>query len=189
MPAVVRPVSDERDGLLTFLAHQRHVLRVAAYGLTDREARLTPTASAFSIEGVLRHVTTVERSWTAAIAGRDSAGAPVEAVSIGEVVADHVRACAETDAVVATVPDLNQAVPVPARARWAPPEVDAWSVRWVLLHLIQETARHAGHADLIRESIDGATALPLMAAVEQWPPRRTITPWSRPFDHRLPGGA
>jgi hypothetical protein len=52
-----------------------------------------------------------------------------------------------------------------------------WSVRWVLLHLIQETARHAGHADIIRESIDGATALPLMAAVEGWPPRRTIRPW------------
>jgi hypothetical protein len=48
----------------------------------------------------------------------------------------------------------------------------------VLLHLIHETARHAGHADIIRESIDGATALPLMAAVEQWPPRRTIQPWT-----------
>jgi len=189
MPAVVRPVNDERDGLMTFLAHQRHVLRIAAHGLTDSEARLTPTASSFSIEAVLRHVTTVERSWTAAIAGRDSVGARAGAVSIGEVVADHVRACAETDAVVATVADLDQAVPVPAGARWAPPDVDAWSVRWVLLHLIQETARHAGHADLIRESIDGATALPLMAAVEQWPPRRTITPWSRPVDSRPAGGA
>jgi len=68
---------------------------------------------------------------------------------------------------------------VPEGTRWAPPDIE-WSVRWVLLHLIHETARHAGHADIIRESIDGATALPLMAAVEQWPPRRTITPWTPP---------
>jgi hypothetical protein len=46
--------------------------------------------------------------------------------------------------------------------------VDAWSVRWVLLHLIQETARHAGHADVIRESLDGATMFELMAASEGW---------------------
>jgi hypothetical protein len=51
------------------------------------------------------------------------------------------------------------------------------NLRWVALHMIEETARHAGHADIIRESIDGATALPLMAAVERWPPRRTIRPW------------
>ena len=45
MPAIVRPVGDERDGLVTFLAHERHVLLVAAHGLTDEQARLTPTAS------------------------------------------------------------------------------------------------------------------------------------------------
>jgi len=70
-------------------------------------------------------------------------------------------------------------VRVPEGTRWAPPDIE-WSLRWVLLHLIHETARHAGHADIIRESIDGATALPLMAAVEQWAPRRTITPWTPP---------
>ena len=68
---------------------------------------------------------------------------------------------------------------MPEGTRWAPPGTE-WSVRWVLLHLIHETARHAGHADIIRESIDGAKALPLMAAVEEWPPRRTITPWTPP---------
>ena len=182
MPAIVRPVTDERDGLVTFLAQQRSALRIAAHGLTDGEARLTPTASALSIEGLLQHAPMVERSWAAAIAGRGPlrpAVDPVDPASLGELVADYERACAETDAVVAAVTDLDQAVPVPAGARWAPPDVVAWSVRWVFLHLIQETARHAGHADIIRESIDGATALPLMAAVEGWPPRRTITPWSR----------
>ncbi len=92
-------------------------------------------------------------------------------------VADYREAMVATDAVIASVDDLDQAVPLPEGTRWAPPET-VWSVRWVLLHLIHETARHAGHADIIRESIDGATALPLMAAVEGWPPRRTITPWT-----------
>jgi len=63
---------------------------------------------------------------------------------------------------------------------WFPKDVSAWSVRWVLLHLIEETARHAGHADILRESIDGATALPLMAAAEGWPEQPWITPWTPP---------
>ncbi len=54
------------------------------------------------------------------------------------------------------------------------PDIDAWSVRWVLLHLIEETARHAGHADIIREAVDGATAFPLLSAAENWP----ATPWT-----------
>ncbi len=49
-------------------------------------------------------------------------------------------------------------------------------MRWVILHLIEETARHVGHADIIRESLDGATAIPVMAAVEGWP----VTPWVTP---------
>ena len=50
--------------------------------------------------------------------------------------------------------------------------------RWVLLHIIEETARHAGHADIVRESIDGATMHPLMAAVEGWPATEWLTPWA-----------
>lgn len=57
-------------------------------------------------------------------------------------------------------------IALPARDWGA--SVEAWSVRWVLLHLIQETARHAGHADIIRESLDGATMYELMAASEGW---------------------
>jgi hypothetical protein len=94
-----------------------------------------------------------------------------------ELVADYAEATAATDAVIDAVDDVDRAVRLPEGTRWAPPGTE-WTVRWVLLHLIHETARHAGHADIIRESIDGATALPLMAAVEEWPPRRTIVPWT-----------
>ena len=70
-------------------------------------------------------------------------------------------------------------MPVPKGVPWYPDDVDAWSVRWVLLHLIAETARHAGHADIVRESIDGATAFPLMAAAEGWPATEWMQPWEK----------
>lgn len=73
--------------------------------------------------------------------------------------------------------DLDAAVPVPRDAPWFPRDVEAWSVRWVILHLIGELARHAGHADIIRESIDGATMYELIAAAEQWEPQPWLTPW------------
>ena len=72
--------------------------------------------------------------------------------------------------------DLDHPVPVPP-APWYPDDVDAWSLRWVLLHLIEETARHAGHADIVREAVDGATAFELMAAAEGWPDTPWLTPW------------
>ena len=186
MPAVVRPVADERDALLTFLPQERYVLRLSAYGLTDEQARSRPTASELSIATLLEHVTTVERTWAATLAGQDpddkepqvSLATGNEHDTIAELLVSYDNATAATDAVVATLPDLAGPVPVPASARWVSRDVEAWSVRWVLLHLIHETARHAGHADILRESIDGATAFPLMAAAEGWAPRRTIRPWS-----------
>ena len=54
---------------------------------------------------------------------------------------------------------LDAAVPVPRDSPWFPKDVDAWSVRWVFLHVISELARHAGHADIIRESLDGAKSM------------------------------
>ncbi|HEX9991740.1 MAG TPA: DinB family protein [Acidimicrobiales bacterium] len=191
MPGNVRPVADERDGLLSFLAQQRHVLRIAAHGLTDDQARATPTASPLSVGGLVKHCASVERSWMRTV--RQEARAPdgdYEAgfrmgpdETLAAVLADHEAAAAETDAVVASIPDLGHPVPVPRGVPWFPADVEAWSVRWVLLHLIQETARHAGHADIVRESIDGATAFPLMAAAEGWP----ATPWLQPW--RPPGEA
>lgn len=68
-----------------------------------------------------------------------------------------------TREVVGAISDLGRPVPVPKGVPWFPDDLDEWSVRWVLLHLIEETARHAGHADIIRESVDGATSGPLIA--------------------------
>lgn len=73
--------------------------------------------------------------------------------------------------------DLDQPVPVPRDAPWFPKDIDAWSVRWVYFHLIEEVARHAGHADIVREHVDGATTYELMAGAEGWPE----TPWMKPW--------
>ncbi len=63
---------------------------------------------------------------------------------------------------------------------WFPADLEAWTVRWVLLHILEETARHAGHADIIREAIDGATMYPLMAAAEGWAATAWLQPWEPP---------
>jgi uncharacterized damage-inducible protein DinB len=185
MPALVGAVADERGGLLAYLGQQRLVLRLTAHGLTDDQARATPTASPLSVGGLIKHVTYAERVWMDIVRQRKrewSADnhrasfhlAPGE--TLGDMLDLYDQATKETDSVIAEIPDLGQTVPVP-RGAWFPGETTAWSVRWVVLHLIEETARHAGHADIIRESLDGATALPLMAAVEGWPANPYVHPW------------
>jgi uncharacterized damage-inducible protein DinB len=191
MPGLVRPVTDERDGLLAFLAHQREAVRLSVHGLGDDEARMAPGPGPVTLGGLITHVTAVERSWAgtvlerragSAAGGRDDFLMPPDQTLAGAL--EQYRQVAEaTDQVMADQPDLGRAVPTP-QAPWAPPGVEAWSVRWVLLHLITETARHAGHADRIREALDGATALPLMAAVEGWHSNSWITPWT-PGAHLL----
>lgn len=191
MPGNVAPVADERSGLLAFLAQQRYVLRIAAYGLTDERARLAPSASSLSVGGLIKHVTAVERSWVNLIVGLPMTG-PDEDYAEGfrfgpdetltGALEEYDQVAARTEAVIADVADLGRPVPVPEGVPWFPKDVEAWSVRWVLLHLIQETARHTGHADIVRESVDGASAFPLMAAAEGWPETPWMTPWT-------PGGA
>lgn len=184
--ANARPVADERDGLLTFLAQQRRVVKIAAYGLTPEQLRLVPSASALSVGGLLKHVAHCERGWTDTLA-RKPRTASVEDYgsefrltaqdTFESLVAGYDEVAAYTEEVVAGIADLGAPVPVPDEP-WFPKDVQAWSVRWVLLHLIEETARHAGHADIVRESIDGATAYELLAAAESWEP----TPWLKPWE-------
>jgi uncharacterized damage-inducible protein DinB len=185
MPGLVRPVTDERDGLLSFLAHQREAVRLSVHGLGDDQARRAPGPGTVTLGGLIKHLTAVERSWTGTLlqrrmgsagGGPGDLGLPLDQ-TLTEVLEQYREAAESTDAAVAGQPDLGRPVPVP-QTRWAPRGIEAWSVRWILLHLITETARHAGHADRIREALDGATALPLMAAVEGWHPNSWITPWT-----------
>jgi uncharacterized damage-inducible protein DinB len=184
MPGHTAPIADERDGLLSFLAQQRAALRATAHGLTDDQARSTPTVSSLSVGGVIQHVATTERGWMDTVLERPSGSADEYLAnfrmsphdSVADVLALYDQVAWETEAVIAGL-DLDHPVPVPRGVPWFPPDVDAWSVRWVLLHLIEETARHAGHADILRESIDGASAVSLVAAVEGWPASGWVEPW------------
>lgn len=188
MPGMPGPVADEREGLLAFVAQQRDLLATAAFGLTDEQARMTPTASAFSVGGLVKHVAAMERSWMDTVLQRERSEAEAEASygddmvmgpddTLAELLADLRRAGEETEVAIAAIADLGQPVPVPDEP-WFPSDVEAWSVRFVLLHLVEELARHAGHADIIRESVDGATWYGLMAAREQLDLGPYVRPWT-----------
>ena len=192
MPGQAPALTDERQLLLAYLAQQRDGIRYAAYGLADAQARLTPTAGSLSIGGLVKHVTDMERGWIDMVAQRnprtvsdDEQAAYEDNFRLGqqetlaEVMARFDEVAKETEAVIA-VTDLEQPVPVPKGVPWFPDDVDAWSVRWVLLHIIEEIARHAGHADIVREAIDGATSFELMAGAEGWPATDWLTPWQPP---------
>ena len=185
MPGQAPPLADERDLLLAFIEQQRDGIRNAAYGLTDEQARQTPSASPLSVGGLVKHALDMERGWIDMVLQRQREASPESYEenfrlgpdeTLAEVLAEYDAVARETASVIAGI-DLDQAVPVPKGVPWYPQDLDAWSVRWVLLHLIEEVARHAGHADIVRESIDGATMYALMAAVEGWPETEWLKPW------------
>ena len=194
MPAQVPPVADERESLIAYIDQQRDAFVSATFGLTEEQIRLSPTAGALSIGGLVKHVTTCERGWTQRMAAAPAAPTPPDASVEDQARSwgDDFRVTEEDtlESLVAALEaqgdvtrdvllhaDLGAAVPVPRDAPWFPEDVDAWSVRWVAMHLVEELARHAGHADIIRESIDGATMYELVAAREGWPE----TPWLKPW--------
>jgi hypothetical protein len=189
MPGLAPALLDERELLLAYIAQQRQGAKNAAFGLSDHELRMTPLASALSIGGIIKHLADMESGWTD-LMGEDHARTGDDRESAyrnsfllepeesgADVLARYDEVARRTEAVVARVTDLDRAVPVPTGVPWFPADVEAWSVRWVLLHLIEETARHAGHADLIRETLDVATMYELMAAAEGWPDTEWLRAW------------
>src|SRR5262249_55225752 len=130
-----------------------------------------------SVGGIVKHLTRTEVGWVDIITGAydpqryegDVGGFQLgDTESVDRVLADYEEAAHATDALIATFDDLARALPIPEDMR-SYFTTDAWSPRWILLQLIAETSRHAGHADIIRESIDGATARSLLAAAEGRP--------------------
>ena len=189
MPGQAPFHTDEHDLLLGFVHQQREVIRLTAYGLTDDQARqVAAPPSPLSVGGLIKHVTFVEQGWVDNILERQRPGAGEDDYAdnftmrpdetLDEILAASIAVGEETDRVVRAIRDLGQPVPVPQGVPWYPQDLDAWSVRWVLMHLVAETARHAGHADIIREAVDGGTSFPIMAAAEGWP----ATPWMQPWE-------
>ena len=168
--------TSEREELVALLERHRGFFLTTLQGLTDEQARLTPTASALSLGGLVKHVTAVEAGWLdfvehgapeqggAEQSGADT-GAPDEAAyeayangfrllpdeTLEGALAGYADVAGRAVGLARTV-DLDASHPLPV-APWFARE--SWSNRRVLVHVVAETAQHAGHADIIRETIDG----------------------------------
>jgi uncharacterized damage-inducible protein DinB len=155
----------EREALCGFLDLQRAALIRKVQGVGDADARWAPTASSLSLLGLLKHCALWERRWFQNIvAGRSFPGEfPELEVPEDEMDAEDFRV-GERDTVEHWVASFNEQASI-SRQITAERDLDtpcAWpplahrNLRWVLLHMIEETARHAGHADIIRETLDGS---------------------------------
>jgi hypothetical protein len=145
-----RTVGDDRETVMTLLQYQRDSLVRKVDGMTDDEARQSPLGSGTTLLWLVQHVGDAELLWVV----RRFAGEPVDDGSVPDDLAgavDRYRTIwARIDAIVgaSSLDDLCRGL--------EPDEVPA-NLRWVLMHLLEETARHAGHADVLRELLDGST--------------------------------
>jgi hypothetical protein len=155
----------ERADLIESLRRHRGFLRFTVQGLSDEQARRRPTVSALDLAGLVKHVSATEAGWARFAEGGAEAmhrnwGPDVQSrhwhlsggESLADVLAGYDEVAAHTDELVGTLDlDADHALP---EAPWFTPGA-RWSARRVFLHIIAETAQHAGHADILRESIDG----------------------------------
>ena len=162
----------ERADLLQTLGKHRYFLRNTVRDLTDEQAATRPTVSELCLGGLIKHVADTERGWAdfildgaPASSGYDEASvdawlgrfrmAPGE--TLAGILAEYQEVAERTDQLVRDLPDLDVSHPLP-EAPWFEPGA-RWSARRVLLHVIAETSQHAGHADILRETIDGAKSM------------------------------
>jgi uncharacterized damage-inducible protein DinB len=152
-------VADERGVLTAFLDRYRDIVVAKARGLSDADARREMVPSGTSIGGLIKHLRWVETGWFHYVLGAGSGDNSRPHERAGEfrmepgetldgLIADYQEACRRSREIAAALP-LEHRVP-----HWHTGEV---SSRWIHVHLIEETARHAGHIDILREQLDGAT--------------------------------
>jgi Protein of unknown function (DUF664) len=185
---------DEAAALAAYLREQVEAVRNAAFGLTDEEARLAPARSDLSLGGILKHLSYSWSSWQRREATeRGERGWELTESDYAEFYGSFALAedetlsqvlegfDAATDALVAAVEAIDPGAEVlQAPAPWfGVMEPTPVTHRMLALHLIEEFARHAGHADVVREQLDGALAGQLTMAVNNIPGNDFIQPWSR----------
>lgn len=179
----------ESDALVGYLDAQLASLRAAAYGLTDEQARATPCRSALSVGGLIKHATYVlgnrERHREDPEAMPDEAGFAVfmgsfaladdETLDGALEAFDAARATYLADVAAADPGGVWSVPPAPWDGLFTSTPANE---RYVLLHHIEELARHAGHADIIREQLDGADAAALLMAMEGRAGNDFVQPWA-----------
>ena len=163
------PINEERQDLLETLGKHRFFLKLTARGLTDEQATTRSTVSELTVGGIIKHVTQAERNWAEFIVNGPAAMEHddgdwdvadwldgfrlLPGETLEQVVAAYDEVARRTDDLVRTLPSLDVAHPLP-EAPWFAPGA-SWSARRTFLHIVAETAQHAGHADILRETIDG----------------------------------
>ncbi|MFF2958628.1 DinB family protein [Streptomyces sp. NPDC057963] len=166
---------DERGALLSFVEAQRGAIRRSLIGLTEEQAASRPSASELSLSGLLKHVAQAEQHWLRMAQQRQQRTGDTSQIQeawadtfrlIGDETVEQMLefwdgVAAEVEKFIRSVPSLDDTFPLPD-APWFPKDGRV-SMRWMLVHLVEEHARHAGHADIIRESLDGRTAFELVA--------------------------
>jgi uncharacterized damage-inducible protein DinB len=151
-----RMAGGERETLHALIQYQRDSLVRKVAGLDELTARQSPVASGTTLLWLVEHMASAESTWIlrrfAGLEADPEGDAPAPVHTLGDAVAAYRRTWLRVDAVVASATSLDEDCrhPVPG----SDPPVN---LRWVLMHLLEETARHAGHADILRELIDGQT--------------------------------
>ncbi|WP_034261483.1 DinB family protein [Actinospica robiniae] len=148
---------DEKAVLLSFLNYLRGTIAAKAESATEPGARTAGVPSGTNLLGLIKHLTAAELNWfVRGFAGVDVApadlGMDVAAdESAADILAAYRAATARANEVIEAAPSLE------ARAvRGTGRTLEAHMLRWIVIHLIEETARHAGHADILREQLDGS---------------------------------
>ena len=178
----------ELDVIVGQLEVQLTSIRAAAYGLSEQQARETPCRSTLSVGGLIKHATYVMRQHlrrgTADVALDEAGFARFMgsfALADGETLAGALADFDATrEAYLADVraSDPGAAMTAPPAPWDGLPEPTDSVLRYALVHHIEEFARHAGHADIIREQLDGADAASLVMAVEGRPGNDFVQPWA-----------
>jgi hypothetical protein len=167
----VQPTADEATTLWSFLEYHRSILIRKAEGITEEQARLTLGRSDLTLIGLIRHMAEVERNWFRRrfmdidypfLYCRDSSPTndpdgdfhPSDTDTVAAAIVDL-----RTEIAFATMSTAGVAMDTLAKSDRPWNGIPSWrpTLRWIVVHLIEEYARHCGHADLLREAVDGAT--------------------------------
>jgi hypothetical protein len=148
-----RTGDDEKATLLGFLDYLRDAIAAKVVGVPEPDVRTAGVRSGTNLLGLVKHLTAVERYY---LLGDDIRSWPAtmrasKRETVDGVLAAYRATRAQANEVIDACPDLTLPAPGPPKAGPKP------SMRWVLVHLIEETGRHAGHADILREQYDGST--------------------------------
>ena len=180
----------EIDGIVNFVGQQLDAIRAAIIGLTEDQARLCPCRSALSIGGLIKHATYAMRSVTEQLATKQSR-ATIDEAGLAEYNASFALAERETAAAALAAFDAIRGAYVAALAATDPsaetveppaPWIGIFDerparTRYLLVHQIEELARHAGHADIIREQIDGISVPAIVLTLDGMPASDYFAPY------------